>query len=138
MKRTLTINLGGIVFHIDEDAYLLLNQYLETLKNHFIRQEGSQDILNDIESRIAEILNDKRSETKQVINLDDVNQVIAIMGQPPKLTAKRSRKRTRMHPAVKKGKNGFSGTPMKRSLPAYARESLLTVTLTLFGCDCYS
>ena len=79
MKKTLTINLGGIVFHIDEDAYLLLNQYLENLKRHFSKQEGSQEILNDIESRIAEILAEKRPETKQVITLEDVNGVIAIM-----------------------------------------------------------
>lgn len=82
MKKTLTINLGGIVFHIDEDAYLLLHQYLELLGKHFRSQEGSQDILNDIESRIAEILGEKCSETKQVITLEDVNEVIGIMGQP--------------------------------------------------------
>ena len=82
MKKTLTINLGGIIFHIDEDAYFLLNQYLENLKKHFSQQEGSLDILNDIESRIAEILNEKRSETKQVITTEDVQEVIAIMGQP--------------------------------------------------------
>ena len=63
MKKTLTINLGGIVFHIDEDAYIILNQYLENLKKHFSREEGSEDILNDIESRIAEILSEKRTET---------------------------------------------------------------------------
>ncbi|MDP1620845.1 MAG: PspC domain-containing protein [Bacteroidales bacterium] len=82
MKKTLTINLGGIVFHIDEDAYLSLNQYLENLKKYFSNQEGAQDILNDIESRIAEILTDKQSETRQVITLEDVTAVISIMGQP--------------------------------------------------------
>ncbi len=82
MKKTLTINLGGIVFHIDEDAYISLNQYLENLKNHFSREEGYRDILDDIESRIAEILNDKRSESKQVITREDVAAVIAMMGQP--------------------------------------------------------
>jgi phage shock protein PspC (stress-responsive transcriptional regulator) len=82
MKKTLTINLGGIVFHIDEDAYLALSHYLDKLKKHFSREEGSQDILNDIESRIAEILGEKCSATKQVITSEDVNGVIAIMGQP--------------------------------------------------------
>ncbi|MCX6305005.1 MAG: PspC domain-containing protein [Bacteroidetes bacterium] len=82
MKKTLTINLGGIVFHIDEDAYLLLHQYLENLATYFKKQEGYRDILNDIESRIAEILTEKQSEAKQVITIDDVTGVMAIMGQP--------------------------------------------------------
>jgi phage shock protein PspC (stress-responsive transcriptional regulator) len=85
MKKTLTINLGGIVFHIDEDAYISLNQYLENLKKHFSKEEGSQEILDDIESRIAEILNEKRSETKQVITMEDVHEVISVMGQPKEI-----------------------------------------------------
>ena len=92
MKKTLTINLGGIVFHIDEDAFISLNQYLENLKKHFSRQEGAWEILNDIESRIAEILIDKQSETKQVITLDDVNAVIAIMGQPVEIDQEENQK----------------------------------------------
>jgi len=90
MKKTLTINLGGVVFHIDEDAYLLLNHYLEILKKHFSRQEGFQEILNDIESRIAEILGEKRPETKQVITIEDVNGVIATMGQPVEIDQEES------------------------------------------------
>ncbi|MEI7662169.1 MAG: PspC domain-containing protein, partial [Bacteroidota bacterium] len=82
MKKTLTINLGGIVFHIDEDAYQFLSRYLENLERHFSRQEGFRDILNDIESRIAEILGDRLSETRQVVTVEDVNEVIAIMGNP--------------------------------------------------------
>ena len=82
MKKTLTINLGGIVFHIDEDAYISLNHYLEKLSTHFKSQEGFQDILSDIESRIAEILTGNLTGTRQVITLEDVTGVIAIMGQP--------------------------------------------------------
>jgi phage shock protein PspC (stress-responsive transcriptional regulator) len=82
MKKTFTINLGGIVFHIDDDAYYLLHQYLENLSRHFRNEKGVQDILNDIESRIAEILGEKCSATKQVINLEDVKEVISTMGQP--------------------------------------------------------
>ena len=82
MKKTLTINLGGIVFNIDEDAYVLLSGYLENLARHFGKQEGAKDILNDIESRMAEILCDQQTETKQVITIEDVSSVIAIMGNP--------------------------------------------------------
>ena len=111
MKKTLTINLGGIVFHIDEDAYLLLNQYLETLKKHFSAQEGCQDILNDIESRIAEILNDKQSETKQVITIEDVNAVISIMGQPVEIDQEENQQKHESTPGSEKGDKRFFRNP---------------------------
>ena len=50
MKKTLTVNLGGTVFHIDEDAYRLLDNYLCNLKLHFRRQAGADEIVNDIDS----------------------------------------------------------------------------------------
>ena len=56
MKKTLTINLGGIVYHIDDDAYRLLDNYLSNLKHYFRKQEGAEEIVNDIEMRIADCL----------------------------------------------------------------------------------
>lgn len=85
MKKTLTINLNGIVFHIDEDAYESLSTYLERLKRHFCRHEGANDILQDIEARIAELLSAKCSESKQVITIGDVADVISVMGQPSEI-----------------------------------------------------
>jgi len=110
MKKTLTINLGGIVFHIDEDAYLLLNQYLESLNKHFSKQEGSQDILNDIESRIAEILGEKCSDTKQVIICADVIEVIAIMGQPVEMDQENPKQESKK-PGNEKGDKRFFRNP---------------------------
>lgn len=49
MKKTLTVNLGGTVFHIDEDAYQLLDKYLANLRIHFRKEEGSEEIMNDFE-----------------------------------------------------------------------------------------
>lgn len=49
MKKTLTVNLGGTVFHIDEDAYQLLDKYLSNLRIHFRKEEGSEEIMNDFE-----------------------------------------------------------------------------------------
>ncbi len=111
MKKTLTINLGGIVFHIDEDAYTLLNQYLEKLKNHFSREQGSDEILNDIEARIAEILQEKQSETKQVITIEDVNAVIAIMGQPVEIDQEEGPKKQQNSPGSEKGDKRFFRNP---------------------------
>ena len=67
MKKTLTINLGGIVYHIDDDAYRLLDNYLSNLKHYFRKQEGAEEIVNDIEMRIAELFAEKVTEGKQVI-----------------------------------------------------------------------
>ncbi|MBE0647902.1 MAG: PspC domain-containing protein [Bacteroidales bacterium] len=82
MKKTVNINVSGIIFHIDEDAYIKLNAYLESLKKHFHSVEGSNDIIDDIEARIAELLQEKLGQTKQVITIQDVNEVIVVMGQP--------------------------------------------------------
>ena len=59
MKKTLTVNLGGTVFHIDEDAYQLLDKYLSNLRIHFLKEEGAEEIMADFEMRISELLNER-------------------------------------------------------------------------------
>lgn len=82
MKKTLTVNLGGTVYHIDEDAYRLLDNYLNNLRLHFRKQEGAEEIVNDMENRIAELFSEMISESKQVITITDVEGVITRMGRP--------------------------------------------------------
>ena len=82
MKKTLTVNLGGTVFHIDEDAYRLLDNYLSNLRVYFRRQEGAEEIVNDIETRISELFSEKMTAGSQVIIIADVEEVIARMGKP--------------------------------------------------------
>ena len=82
MKKTLKINISGVVFTIDDDAYARLQNYLTEINSHFARQEGGKEIIADIESRIAELFQAGISDKKEVINLDDVNEVIHIMGDP--------------------------------------------------------
>ena len=82
MKKTLTINLGGLVFNIDDDAFVVLKSYLDTIKGYFDTSEGRDEIMTDIESRIAEMLTEKMHGGKEVINSSDINDVIAVMGQP--------------------------------------------------------
>jgi phage shock protein PspC (stress-responsive transcriptional regulator) len=79
MKKTLTVNLSGLVFHIDEDAYLKLNHYLDSIKAHLNTTTGRDEIIADIENRIAELFTEKK---KSVISIADVEEVITIMGQP--------------------------------------------------------
>jgi phage shock protein PspC (stress-responsive transcriptional regulator) len=87
MKKTLTVNLGGIVFHIDEDAYQLLDNYLSNLRIHFRREEGSDEIMNDFEARISELLNERIKLGFQVISIEHVEEVIRRMGKPEDIFA---------------------------------------------------
>ena len=82
MKKTFSINLNGIVFNIDEDAYDKLHLYLSSIERHFSKEEERKEIIVDIEARLAEIFSGKIKPTKQVINVDDVDDVIRMMGQP--------------------------------------------------------
>lgn len=82
MKKTIKINLGGIIFHIDEDAYAKLKEYLNALTVKFGHLEEGAEIISDIESRIAEILQSEVKDEKQVINIQDIDKMKEIMGEP--------------------------------------------------------
>lgn len=85
MKKTLTVNLGGTVYNIDEDAYYLLDNYLNNLRYHFRNNPEGEEIVNDMETRIAELFDDCIRSGRQVITSDDVEKVIARMGKPEDL-----------------------------------------------------
>ena len=80
MKRTSTISLGGMNFNIDDDAYDVLNQYFIELSKRFPEDE-KEEILRDIESRMAELFTFKMKD-RNVIDLNDVNEVIDVIGHP--------------------------------------------------------
>ena len=82
MNKTVNINLAGIFFHIDENAYSKLQRYLEAIKRSFTDSQGRSEILLDIEARIAELFNERIKDEKQVISIKEVEEVITIMGQP--------------------------------------------------------
>jgi len=82
MKITVSINLGGYSFNIDEDAYAELKRYIRNLELHFAGEESSAEILSDIESRMAELFRTKLTNYKQVIDIGDVQQVISVLGTP--------------------------------------------------------
>ena len=82
MNKTVNINLAGIFFHIDEDAYLKLQRYLEAIKRSFTDSQGRSEIISDIEARIAELFAERIQNEKQVVGVKLVDEVITIMGQP--------------------------------------------------------
>jgi phage shock protein PspC (stress-responsive transcriptional regulator) len=85
MKKTLSINLSGMVFDIDDDAYRELQIYLTQIESHFADAEESKEILADIEARIAELFKEKVNGSKQVIIIEDVEEVIKILGRPEEI-----------------------------------------------------
>lgn len=82
MNKTVNINIGGIFFHIDEDAYQKLSKYLDAIKRSLKGSSGKDEIMKDIEMRIAEILSGQQKQQLQVIVNKDIETVIAVMGQP--------------------------------------------------------
>ncbi len=85
MKKSIKINLGGLVLHVDDDAYDLLRNYLDQLQMRFSQVPGESEILNDIETRMAELFQEKLVPGKEVINLADAKSVIEVMGEPEEI-----------------------------------------------------
>ncbi|WP_152287082.1 PspC domain-containing protein [Flavicella marina] len=83
MNKTININLGGFFFHIDEIAYQILKNYLESIARSLSDDpQGKNEIIADIEARISELLSEKIVDQRQVVNEQDINDIIKIMGQP--------------------------------------------------------
>ena len=79
MNKTVTSNIAGFIFHMDENAFHKLEQYLGKIRNYFAGSEGEDEIISGIEERIAEMF---QAKNKEVIGLGDVEEMIGIMGQP--------------------------------------------------------
>lgn len=82
MKKTATVSLGGMIFCFEEDAYLTLEAYLKRLEYNFRGEPDTQEIMKDIEVRMAEHFREKAPSQEVVITLNEVNRVIEIMGEP--------------------------------------------------------
>ncbi|MCK5855956.1 MAG: PspC domain-containing protein [Bacteroidales bacterium] len=82
MKKNINVNISGLLFSIDDDAYLALQNYLDRLKHYFGTDASALEIINDIEARISEMFHEKLNEQKGVITISDVQEIIKIMGEP--------------------------------------------------------
>ena len=82
MKKTIRINISGLIFNIDEDAFDKLQQYLNSITKKFINTKEGNEIIADVEARIAELFQERIGDRKEVINQYDVEHVIKVMGMP--------------------------------------------------------
>ena len=87
MKKTIDINLGGSPFTVDEDAYALLKNYLDDVASRL--PDGDAEVINDVEARIAELLQNHLSIRSQVVDTERVKNVIAVMGRPEEFGEKK-------------------------------------------------
>src|ERR1044071_4564229 len=82
MKKIININLSGRVIPIEDSAYEKLQSYIESLRRYFANEEGRDEIINDIESRIAELMNEKVRKGASSVTDADVDEIINSMGRP--------------------------------------------------------
>ncbi|MFM9053076.1 MAG: PspC domain-containing protein, partial [Bacteroidota bacterium] len=82
MKKTITANIGGINFHLDEDAFQRFSTYLESIRASLKYTEGVEETMQDIEGRIAEILQERNIVSNTVADIEDVEYVLGQMGKP--------------------------------------------------------
>lgn len=86
MKKNFSVNIGSRIFNIDEDAYERLTNYLSRLRTFFTSDEGCDEILTDIEMRIAELLEQKKTNGQAIITIQHIEEVIVSMGEPDELS----------------------------------------------------
>jgi len=86
MKKVENVNIGGSPFLIDEDAYKKLNKYISTIERHFSNSEGHEEIIEDIEFRLAELF-EEQIKPRRIISLKDLHRIVEIMGTPAEFGA---------------------------------------------------
>lgn len=90
MKKNITVNLFGQLYAIDEDAYSLLEQYLQNMKRYFATREGGDEIADDIEHRVAELFAELQASGVQAIAIEHVQEIICRIGNPEQLDGEES------------------------------------------------
>ena len=101
MDKTININIAGTLFQIDEVAFRILRDYLQAINNRFRNAEGGNETVEDIESRIAEILQSKKG-LAGVITKENVESMISIIGKPEDFDLNETEPDQKMFPSQKK------------------------------------
>lgn len=94
MKTTVSVNIGGLAFYIDDDAYEVLKKYMRKIELQYAKEEGYEEIISDIEARVADLFRERVSDYKQSVTKADVIEVIGIMGDPEDFENAKSDERT--------------------------------------------
>ena len=85
MKKNININMFGVIYAIDEDAYELLNKYLENMRSYYSHRSGGEEIANDVESRVAELFAELKAQGIEAITIEHVEEIIKRIGDPQQM-----------------------------------------------------
>ena len=108
MKKTLTVNLNDIVFHIDDDAYDALQNYLNEIEK-YLSEDEKKEVMSDVESRIAELFNERLQKNKNVISIEDVQEIIGILGKPSQFSSEEDEAEEKQEGKKGKSEPRYSG-----------------------------
>jgi phage shock protein PspC (stress-responsive transcriptional regulator) len=111
MKKTVTVNIGGIVFHIEETAYEKLQSYLSNIKSYFTLSDGRDEIIQDIETRIAEMFSEKITNSRMVVTDADVEEVMKQLGKPSEVAGADEEQSTSENPNQERGEKKLFRDP---------------------------
>ena len=115
MKKNITINLFGQLYAIDEDAYELLKKYEDTLRAYFSKQEGGDEIADDIEHRVAELLSELKEQGYEAICIEQVQDIIGRIGNPEQMGSDENESETDQAEGTT-GDNNYQTTEQKAAM----------------------
>lgn len=110
MKKIININLSGRVIPIEDAAYEKLQNYIESLRRYFAKEEGRDEIINDIESRIAELMSEKVRKGVDAVTEADVNEIITSMGRVEDFEAEEKESATSANSSKQSSEPNFTYT----------------------------
>lgn len=137
MKKNISINLCGRLYNIDEDAYELLKNYTDSLRSYFGRQKDGEEIVNDIEERIAELLDELKQQGTEAITIDHIQAIVERVGKPDEMEAGNSSEDKRDSDPDEEKKNIWSDLRANASKRLYRNPNDKKVSGVLAGLAAY-
>lgn len=119
MKKNITINMLGRLYAIDEDAYGLLQQYIDTLRSYFAHKPDGKEIADDIEARIAELFDDLKTQGVEAINIQHVQNIITRIGDPKEMVEEESLDEKTAAQEEEQAEEKSMGNRLKEEVVAY-------------------
>ena len=119
MKKNITINMLGRLYAIDEDAYGLLQQYIDTLRSYFAHKPDGKEIADDIEARIAELFDDLKTQGVEAINIQHVQNIITRIGDPKEMDEDEPKDEETAEQEEEQAEEKSMGNRLKEEVVAY-------------------
>ncbi|MDD7597771.1 MAG: PspC domain-containing protein [Prevotella sp.] len=119
MKKNITINMLGRLYAIDEDAYGLLQQYIDTLRSYFAHKPDGKEIADDIEARIAELFDDLKTQGIEAINIQHVQDIITRIGDPKEMVEEEPQEEGTAMQEEEQAEEKSMGSRLKEEVVAY-------------------